>query len=113
MLTGAPQDLAPNSNSNFVEDHLTEDASPLTADSRIKPDMTTTATTSTTKLAVPVDARSGSGNTGIIAHIQKLIELITSKMEKIQAQLAAQSSVLKSIIETSMASENFLKLNYY
>jgi hypothetical protein len=45
-----------------------------------------------------------SGNFGLISHIQKLIELNTSIMTTIQAQLAAQGNILKSILEESIAS---------
>ena len=50
----------------------------------------------------PSTENSKLGNSGIISHIQRLIDLNTSMMETIQAQLAAQGNILKSLIEATM-----------
>ena len=50
----------------------------------------------------PSTENSKLENSGIISHIQRLIDLNTSMMETIQAQLAAQGNILKSLIEATM-----------
>jgi len=67
---------------------------------------TTTSSTTTASINLPGLglAKPEPDNSGLIGHIQKLLELNTSMMETIQAQLAAQANILKSIIEGSISS---------
>ena len=55
-----------------------------------------------TGISKPAAGTSKPENSGIISHIQRLIELNTSMMETIQAQLAAQGNILKSLIEATL-----------
>ena len=71
----------------------------------------TTTTTATTMTSTATTHLLGSGlakpdpdNSGLIGHIQKLLELNASLMETVQAQLTAQANILKSIIEGSVSS---------
>ena len=62
---------------------------------------TTTTTTTTTPESKPetTTTTAQTGNEGIVSHLQRLIELNSSMMETLQAQLAAQGRILKSLIE--------------
>jgi hypothetical protein len=67
-----------------------------------KPVSTTNQPIISTLPPKPSTENSKLENSGIISHIQRLIDLNTSMMETIQAQLAAQGNILKSLIEATM-----------